>query len=98
MVSSGYRTMRALARFALIRDLDYFQCFVTGPVPWPAPSIFERSRPSLGATALPILVRGGRGPDCRGTDVLRAAVTGTSANPNRQRPSARPEFEAESST
>src|SRR2546426_2739673 len=65
---------------------------------WPAPSIVGHSRPSRGATGLAILLRGGRGPECRETDSLRAAATERSANPNRQAPSTRPEFEAGRST
>jgi len=44
---------------------------------WPAPSIVARSRPSPGATALPILARGCRRPDCRESKSVRAAATDT---------------------
>src|SRR2546426_8532327 len=66
----------------------------SAPLRWPAPSIVQRSRPSRGVTVSAILPRGCRGPDCRGTDSLPAAVIERSASPNRQSPSAPPEIEA----
>jgi hypothetical protein len=53
--------------------------FMRGWTPPPrqlAPAIVERSSPSPGATGIPMPPRGGRRPDCRGTDSERAAVTG----------------------
>src|SRR6266851_1173507 len=52
---------------------------------WPAASSVERSRPSPGATGKTLVPRGSRGPECRETDSLRAAVTERSANPSRKR-------------
>src|SRR2546421_9766585 len=68
------------------------------PLRWPDPSIVERSRRSREARASAILLRGRRASECRETDSLRAVVTERSANPNRQTPPARPEFEAGRST
>src|SRR5437016_10672157 len=51
---------------------------------WPAPSIVVRSRRTRGATGVAMPPRGCRKPQCRGTDGIRAADTGSSANPNLQ--------------
>src|SRR5712691_1096180 len=63
-----------------------------------APSIVQRSRRTPGATGSAIPPRSCQGQDCKVTDSSRAAVIERSANPNRQTPSAGPEFEAGRST
>src|SRR5438128_12070150 len=64
------------------------------PLHWPAPSIVVRSRRTRGATRLAILPREGRRLQGRGTDGIRAADVGRSANQNLHIPTTHQRFEA----
>src|SRR6266853_6135040 len=71
------------------------KCFKSNsPLHWPALSIVVRSRRRRGATGSALLPRGGRRLQRKETHGVRAADTESSANPNLQLPTTRPESEA----